>query len=79
MYWQSFMVREPRVHTWGSLLLRLSKEEPMAMFQDAKQSLVSTAKAEREREKTAAMRDYQAEKRAHKQEWSRKAARSAAN
>jgi hypothetical protein len=64
MYWQSFMVREPRVETWGSSLLRLSKEEPMTILQDAKQSLVAAAKAERERDKTEAMREYQTENRA---------------
>jgi hypothetical protein len=52
------MIREPRVDTWGSLLLHLSKEEPMTMLQDAKRLL----KADREREKTEAMREYQAEK-----------------
>jgi hypothetical protein len=64
MYWQSFMVREPRVEAWGSLLLRLSKEKPMTILQDAKQSLVAAAKAERERDKTEAMREYQTESRA---------------
>jgi hypothetical protein len=62
MYWQSFMVREPRVDTWGSSLLRLLKEEPMTTFQDAKRSPIAAAKVEREREKTEAMREYQAEK-----------------
>jgi len=56
------MIREPRVDTWGSSLLHLSKEEPMATLQDAKRSLVAAAKADREREKTEAMREYQAEK-----------------
>jgi len=32
------------------------------MFQDAKQSPIAAAKAERERDKTEAMREYQAEK-----------------
>jgi hypothetical protein len=45
MYWQSFMVREPRVAAWGSLSLRLSKEEPMTIFRDAKQSRIAVAKA----------------------------------
>jgi hypothetical protein len=62
MYWQNCMIREPRVGTWGSSLLHLSKEEPMAILQDAKRSLVAAAKADREREKTEAMREYQAEK-----------------
>jgi hypothetical protein len=43
-------------------LLRLSKEEPVTIFQDAKQSPIAAAKAERERDKTEAMREYQAEK-----------------
>jgi hypothetical protein len=64
MYWQSFMVREPRVDAWGSSLLRLWKEEPMTILQDAKPSLVAAAKAERERDKTEAMREYQTENRA---------------
>jgi len=34
----------------------------MATLQDAKRSLVAAAKADREREKTEAMREYQAEK-----------------
>ena len=34
----------------------------MAMLQDAKRSLAAATKAEREREKTEAMREYQAEK-----------------
>jgi hypothetical protein len=34
----------------------------MAILQDAKQSLVAAAKAERERDKTEAMREYQTEK-----------------
>jgi hypothetical protein len=62
MYWQCFMVREPRVDTWGSSLLRLFKREPMTTFQDSKQSSIAAAKADREREKTEAMREYQAEK-----------------
>jgi len=36
--------------------------EPITIFQDVKQSLVAAAKVEREREKTEAMREYQAEK-----------------
>jgi hypothetical protein len=60
MYRQSCVIREPRVDTWGSSLLHLSKEEPMAL-QDAKRSLVAAAKADREREKTEAMREYLAE------------------
>ncbi len=62
MYWQNFMVREPRVDTWGFSLLRLSKGEPMAMFQEAKKSPIAAPKADREREKTEAMRECQAEK-----------------
>src|SRR3974390_419315 len=62
MYWQSFMVREPRVEPWGFLLLCPWKEELRAIFQDAKQSPIAAAKAERERDKTEAMREYQAEK-----------------
>lgn len=34
----------------------------MTILQDAKQSLIAAAKMEREREKTEAMREYQAEK-----------------
>ena len=34
----------------------------MAIFQDAKQSPIAAAKAERERDKTEAMREYQTEK-----------------
>ena len=59
MYWQSLMVREPCVDARGSSLLRLSKEEPMAILQDAKQSSIAAAKAERERDKSEAMREYQ--------------------
>ena len=55
------MVREPRADAWGSSLLRLSKEEPMTIFQEVKQSPVAAAKAERQRDKTEAMREYQAE------------------
>jgi hypothetical protein len=62
MYWQSLVVREPRVGTRGSSLLHLSKEEPMAMLDDTKRSLAAAAKADREREKIEAMRDYEAEK-----------------
>jgi hypothetical protein len=62
MYRQSFMVREPRVYTWGSLIGAPSKEDPMTTLQDAKQSQVAAAKAERESDKAAAMREYQAEK-----------------
>jgi hypothetical protein len=62
MYWQSRVIREPRVDTWGSSLLHFSKEEPMAMLQDAKRSTMAAAKADREREKTEAMREYQAGK-----------------
>lgn len=36
----------------------------MTILQDAKQSLVAAAKAERERDKTEAMREYQTENRA---------------
>ncbi len=43
-------------------MLHLSKEEPMAMLEEARRSLVAAAKADREREKTEAMREYQAEK-----------------
>ena len=39
-----------------------SKEEPVTTFQDAKQSPMAAAKAERERDKTEAMREYQAER-----------------
>jgi alpha-D-ribose 1-methylphosphonate 5-triphosphate diphosphatase PhnM len=48
----------------GLFIAGLSKEEPMTILQDAKQSLVAAAKAERERDKTEAMREYQTENRA---------------
>jgi hypothetical protein len=48
----------------GLFIAGLSKEEPMTNLQDEKQSLVAAAKAERERDKTEAMREYQTENRA---------------
>ena len=36
--------------------------KPIAMFQEAKKSSIAALKADREREKTEAMREYQAEK-----------------
>jgi hypothetical protein len=46
----------------GLFIAAPSKEEPMTIFQDATLSPIAAAKAERERDKTEAMREYKAEK-----------------
>jgi hypothetical protein len=64
MYWQSLWFESPAVDSSarGSLLPCLSKEELVVTLRSVKQSPIAAAKAERERDKMQAMRDYEAKK-----------------